>query len=205
MGNNAGKRITTASFNSLFGQEAGFKLTTGGYNTATGVYALTSAVGATYNTANGFQSLTAATGNGNTGVGYNSGSKITTGTNNTFLGYSTGTDALQLVSATNSMALGYNTWTTASNQIVLGNSITQTILGRSNNNKLLFGADLNASIYYNGTNLIINPKEVGTGNVQVLGDINATSNIRTDGNIYVGTKVIIYTGADGNVWISDGS
>lgn len=50
---------------------------------------------------------------------------------------------------------------------------------------------------------------IGTSNpvnkLNVIGDINATSNIRTDGNLYAGTNMIIYTDADGNVWISDGS
>lgn len=39
------------------------------------------------------------------------------------------------------------------------------------NVKLLFGAGQDASIYYDATSLVINPKEVGTGNVNVLGNV----------------------------------
>src|SRR3990167_8222743 len=39
------------------------------------------------------------------------------------------------------------------------------------NIKALFGTGSDASIYYDGTNLIINPKEVGSGVLSVLGNI----------------------------------
>jgi len=44
--------------------------------------------------------------------------------------------------------------------------------------KLLFGEAQDASIYYDGTDLIINPKEVGTGSLKVLGDITTTGTIQ---------------------------
>lgn len=56
-----------------------------------------------------------------------------------------------------------------------------------------FGTGLDAQIYYNGSDLIINPKAVGTGQVKVLGtiqaqDVNVSKNIQvSDGTIYGGT------------------
>lgn len=47
------------------------------------------------------------------------------------------------------------------------------------NNAIFMGTGTDASIYYDGTNLVVNPKLVGTGNVNVLGDIAVS-----------GTKVI---------------
>lgn len=49
------------------------------------------------------------------------------------------------------------------------------------NKKLKMGAGLDAEIYYDATNLVINPKAVGTGYLDVLGNIN----VPTAGNILV--------------------
>jgi len=46
------------------------------------------------------------------------------------------------------------------------------------NIKAFFGTSSDASIYYDGTNLVINPKEVGSGVLSVLGDVNSSSTIR---------------------------
>lgn len=51
------------------------------------------------------------------------------------------------------------------------------------NGKLLFGTGNDASIYYNGTKLIINPKEVGSGSMNVSGDINASTITGTTINV----------------------
>lgn len=56
------------------------------------------------------------------------------------------------------------------------------------NDKLAFGAGEDASIYYDGSNLVINPKEVGSGYVQIDGQVLATDKImftQTDGNEYI--------------------
>ena len=37
--------------------------------------------------------------------------------------------------------------------------------------KILFGTGQDASITYDGTNLVINPKEIGSGNVTINGDL----------------------------------
>lgn len=50
------------------------------------------------------------------------------------------------------------------------------LLGKDNV-KTYFGTGLDASIVYNGTNMLINPKEVGAGFLNVEGDIVADNNI----------------------------
>jgi len=58
----------------------------------------------------------------------------------------------------------------------------------NDNGAILFGAGQDASIYYDGTNLVVNPKEVGSGYLQVDGQILATDKIlftQTDGNEYI--------------------
>lgn len=56
------------------------------------------------------------------------------------------------------------------------------------NQKLLWGGGQDASIYYDGTDMFVNPKEVGTGTLKVLGDITlSTFNLITDTS--TGTKI----------------
>jgi len=58
----------------------------------------------------------------------------------------------------------------------------------ADNAKLGFGTGEDASIYYDGTNLIINPKEVGTGYLNIKGQVLVDDKIiftQTDGNEYI--------------------
>jgi len=58
----------------------------------------------------------------------------------------------------------------------------------ADNKELKLGEAQDALIYYDGTNLIIDPKNVGTGYLQVDGQILATDKImftQTDGNEYI--------------------
>jgi hypothetical protein len=147
--------LTTGDGNMAIGRDALGAITIGGYSTAIGTYA-----------------LLANTSSYNIGIGSSAGRSKTTGQNNTFIGYFAGYHASQKADAANSMALGANTYTDANNQIVLGDSsITQTILGRADNNALLFGAGQDASITYDGTNLLINPQVVGTGATSFTGSV----------------------------------
>jgi hypothetical protein len=55
------------------------------------------------------------------------------------------------------------------------------------NDKVIIGTGKDASIYYNGTNLLINPKEVGSGYLGILGNVNvdgltASKVVFTDAN-----------------------
>ncbi len=61
------------------------------------------------------------------------------------------------------------------------------------NLKLLFGGGKDASILYDGINMIINPKEVGSGAVIIPGDLNQTGGNATINNIY------------GNMWFNNDS
>jgi hypothetical protein len=51
-------------------------------------------------------------------------------------------------------------------------------------NKLFFGTSASSSISYDGTNLLINPKDVGSGIVNVLGGLNQTLGNATINMIY---------------------
>jgi hypothetical protein len=70
---------------------------------------------------------------------------------------------------------------------ILGDN-TKNIQLPNDNGAILFGAGQDASTYYDGTNLVVNPKEVGSGYLQVDGQILATDKIlftQTDGNEYI--------------------
>lgn len=71
----------------------------------------------------------------------------------------------------------------------------------ADNSKAMFGAASDASIYYDGTDLNINPKEVGSGYLSVLGAINAGAN-----DIYTtGAVKGIHKAADGTAAVADGT
>jgi hypothetical protein len=164
--------LTTGSYNAAFGASSLPNVTTGSYNVGIGTFAGNALTTAGDCFAMGYASLLTATGGQNIAIGSSSGRSITTGTGNIFIGHSTGNNPSQKIDAQSSMAIGYATYTSKSNQVVLGNSSTvETVLGRADNNKLLFGVDSDVSIYYDGTNLIINPKEVGSGAMKVAGNV----------------------------------
>ena len=97
------------------------------------------------------------------------------GTTGTFRG-------INLNATTNAMAYKYGIWlsditggTTDNYSIYTGLGDVRhgddLILNGADNDKLWLGAGKDASLSYNGTNLIINPKEVGAGDLSVLGRI----------------------------------
>jgi len=69
--------------------------------------------------------------------------------------------------------------------------------------KALFGNDKDSSVYYDGTNFIINPKEVGSGQLKILGNTNITGNLNqingnaTINNFYGGMWMHIDSGLSG--------
>jgi hypothetical protein len=66
---------------------------------------------------------------------------------------------------------------------------------------LQFGAGQDATISYDGTNMIINPKLVGTGYLSVTGNINANAN-----DIYTtGAVKGVHKAADGTAAVADGT
>ena len=82
-----------------------------------------------------------------------------------------------------------NKWRTPDDFIIDGNvgigitspteklEVNGNLYLKEDNNKLLFGAGKDSSIYYDGSDMIFNPKEVGSGQLKVLGDLNVTGTI----------------------------
>jgi len=71
-----------------------------------------------------------------------------------------------------------------------------SVLILSDSSRLKLGDDEDASIYYDGTNLVIDPKESGSGYLEVLGDIKTISNI-SGGKFFIGVGGSIdYDGTD---------
>ena len=79
----------------------------------------------------------------------------------------------------------------------LGNDVifSDDLYLRADNQKLYFGAGDDASITYDGTNMVITPDEVGSGVLKVEGDLNIGTSIvlREDNNITM-------TSPDGTKW-----
>jgi len=93
----------------------------------------------------------------------------------------------------------------------LGSSGALAVLGniynRADNAKHYFGAGNDASITYDGTNMLINPKEVGTGELRVSGNVNigstTTANMAQVAELNVrGTDAgILIDGNNSNNWL----
>lgn len=151
----------------------------GAYNTALGMEALTSNTSGTQNVGIGYESLFAnTTGRDNIALGYRSGRYIGTATTAHTNGqYSIfiGNDARPLADGeTNQIVIGYQARGKGSNTAVIGNSNSTGLYLPADNYAIFFGAESDASIYYDGTDLKINPKNIGSGIVDVLGNLKAT-------------------------------
>lgn len=150
-------------FNVLVGPYAGDG-PIGDYNTFIGSYAGSGAAttGST-NVGIGKESFNGLTsGSNNVGIGRQAGFTITTGTNNVFIGEVAGSaTGVQKVDVTNSIAIGNGTYTTKNNQAVIGNGITETILGGK---------------VYCGSSVVIAVSEItpGTTSQLVVSDTSAT-------------------------------
>jgi len=73
----------------------------------------------------------------------------------------------------------------------------QNLLSRDNQ-KNLFGTGKDASIYYDSTNLIINPKEVGSGILDIQGRLQTDGYNAVDGTVALaGTKVYYVSDSSG--------
>lgn len=59
--------------------------------------------------------------------------------------------------------------------------VNGTVKLNADNQKLMLGAGADASIYYDGTDLIIDPQEVGSGKLDVLGTLQADGYNSADG------------------------
>ena len=59
--------------------------------------------------------------------------------------------------------------------------------------KIYFGADQDSSIYYDGTDMNINPKNTGSGKLSILGDLNVTGKIHNSLSHMIGAVTQIHT------------
>jgi hypothetical protein len=102
------------------------------------------------------------------------------GTNITDAGSGTGHTLTPQFDYSDSIVIGNNINPTSSNQINIGGELLvdtstgNTRLGTSDNDKTFWGAGSDASIYYDGTDLIIDPREVGSGVLDVRAPIQIT-------------------------------
>ena len=88
------------------------------------------------------------------------------------------TSAVEVMRIDSSGNVGIGTTTPTEVLEVNGN-----IFLNGDNQKLLFGVAKDSSIYYDGSDMIFNPKEVGSGQMKVLGDLNVTGNTKIYGNV----------------------
>jgi len=206
---------TTGSYNTANGTYSLRSNTTGSFNTANGYYSLFANTTGSFNTAVGYASLYSnTTGSYNIATGREAGryftgnQALTNPSNSIFLGNNTKALA---DSGSNEIVIGYYATGIGSNSVTLGNdSITTTALKgdvgigtttpteklevdgnlflNGDNDKILLGTGKDASITYNGTNLLINPKEVGTGYVNIQGQTLLSDKLmftQTDGNEFI--------------------
>jgi len=176
IGHEAGRSMTTGSFNIFLGYNAGMSNTSGSYNSFLGYQSgYTNTIGK-YNMFLGYQAgysnqgSTSWSGNYNSFMGYLSGYSNTTGGQNVFLGYMTG---YLNTSGSNNVFLGNNVGynNNASNNVFVGNKV-----GEANTT---------------GTANVFLGAQAGfrnqTGNYNVyLGSVAGVNNVDGDANIFIG-------------------
>jgi hypothetical protein len=129
VGYKASESNVEGSGNVAVGAHAARWVPGGDRNVAIGFYALGDARGqSSDNVAVGANALLSATGGRNTAVGSGAGQRLSTGSGNVFIGFLAGADERQNPEASNSIAIGDGSYTTGSNQIVLGNDRTETVI-----------------------------------------------------------------------------
>ena len=96
-----------------------------------------------------------------------------------------------------SVAIGYEAEPTASNQLVIMNGNVNAVPliqgdfatgAVSINGKIYLGTAKDGSFTYNGTDLLINPKEVGSGRVIIEGDLVVEEDLNVVGN-FTGNQI----------------
>jgi hypothetical protein len=80
---------------------------------------------------------------------------------------------------------------------------TGTGLRFLDNKSAIFGTGSDATIYYDATNLVINPKEVGVGTVNILGTLTATGDMRASGGRVLGNDFSLRDGMGADVPFMD--
>lgn len=171
LGYQALRSFTSGQRNTAIGQTAGYSISSGQRNTIVGSEAMYGLKTGSYNTAIG------------EGAGryYSTGTSAhTSGTYSVFLGRLT----RPLGNAqTNQIVIGDSAVGKGSNTVTLGNdAITNTylkgnVIMQDDNDKLYLGTGNDASIYYDGTNLVFNTSESGSGIAYFSNNVSATGYI----------------------------
>jgi hypothetical protein len=183
-------RLTSGEQNMGIGHQCLTKATTGSDNVAIGMQNLYNVATTDRNTAIGSSSLYSTTGEKNTGIGYRT-LYTTTGSSNIAIGHGagyrqTGSNKLiidntvradEATETTNAILYGVMAAAPADQDLY----INADLFLKADSRKLLFGAGDDASITYDGTNMIFNSSEVGSGLAYFSNNISATGFItRTD-------------------------
>jgi hypothetical protein len=177
VGTQAGEQITSGYYNICFGTQTGIKNKTGSYNTYVGHSAgygtNTTPNAQLYNTALGASALYLIDngGNGNTAIGYQAGDSITTGDYNVCIGYNIDVPSATANYQVNIANIFQGDYTPASEW-----------LGLLFDKPFYFGVGKDATITYDGTDLIINPKVVGTGKLDISGVLQTDGYNAVDGS-----------------------
>lgn len=197
--------VTTGGYNVALGSSSLKSTTTGVRNVALGLNALATNIGGNYNiavgtgalqatsatdgsVAIGYQALINSVGAGCVAIGYRAGF-YETGANKLFIANDRGSSEAD--GRIKSLVYGEFDATPA-NQLFRVNGNLEIY---QDNLSLRLGAASDASIYYDGTDLIINPKVVGAGIVDILGDLQTDGYNAADGSPGIDTT---FVDADGN-------
>ncbi|MCK5020213.1 MAG: hypothetical protein KAS32_24455, partial [Candidatus Peribacteraceae bacterium] len=96
------------------------------------------------------------------------------------------------VGSSSNYGLFINTVTGADNNYGIWDSSGANWALDGDSQKILWGEGQDASIYYDGTDLVIDPKEAGTGVVEILGDLTLTdysATLKLDGQAAAGIDI----------------
>jgi hypothetical protein len=195
IGSTALRNITTTGSAVGIGANAGTGAagSTGRQFVAIGHSSCTSQTTSLRNTGVGFQTLRLCTsGSNNTAIGFQAGDAITTGSRNIYIGQ---TIDAALNNENDKLNIG---------NLLKGNmaSGSEELSLEFDNAKLLFGTAKDASIYYDGTNLVIDSAEVGTGYVDFKKSINIpTTSDSVTGIIFQNGSPFIHSYGTSNVFV----
>jgi hypothetical protein len=158
---------TTGTGNVGIGTDSNFYNVTSNYNTSIGYFSSFGSTGNNHSNSTAIGAYTNYLGKSNAiNLGYSAGRYETADSTLIIDSFNRSTEA-----ASRSNALIYGVMSSiAANQILqLGGGGTVKL--QADNSKLMFGSGDDASITYDGTNLLIDPRVVGTGYLGVLGNL----------------------------------
>ncbi len=89
-----------------------------------------------------------------------------------------------------SVSDGNNFYVEVAGDTMTGQLVADGGIKLNDNNKTVYGTGEDATIYYDGTNLIIDPKEVGSGRVNLSGNLDVAENIAAGSSAVVSSTTI---------------